>query len=90
MLARGHLLADLLLHGGHVHLRLPQQRGQPRYLPPARALLGCQPLIGSENILVFQPGGNLLYMGQCEDDIKIPFPVVHSILIRRECISCIF
>ena len=29
-------------------------------------------------------------MGQCEDDIKIPFPVVHSILIRRECISCIF
>ena len=23
-------------------------------------------------------------MGQCEDDIKIPFPVVHSILIRRE------
>ena len=29
-------------------------------------------------------------MGQCEDDTKIPFPVVHSILIRRECISCIF
>ena len=29
-------------------------------------------------------------MGQCEDDIKIPFPVVHSILIRRKCISCIF
>ena len=29
-------------------------------------------------------------MGQCQDDIKIPFPVVHSILIRRECISCIF
>ena len=29
-------------------------------------------------------------MGQCEDDIKIPFPLVHSILIRRECISCIF
>ena len=29
-------------------------------------------------------------MGQCEDNIKIPFPVVHSILIRRECISCIF
>ena len=26
-------------------------------------------------------------MGQCEDDIEIPFPVVHSILIRRECIS---
>ena len=29
-------------------------------------------------------------MGQCEDDIKIPFPVVHSVLIRSECISCIF
>ena len=29
-------------------------------------------------------------MGQCEDDSKIPFPVVHSILIRKECISCIF
>ena len=28
-------------------------------------------------------------MGQCKDDIKIPFPVVHSILIRRKCISCI-
>ena len=29
-------------------------------------------------------------MGQCEDDSKIPFPVVHSILTRRECISFIF
>ena len=29
-------------------------------------------------------------MGQSEDDIKIPFPVIHSILIRRECTSCIF
>ena len=29
-------------------------------------------------------------MDQCEDDIKIPFPVSHSILIRIECISCIF
>ena len=29
-------------------------------------------------------------MDQCEDDIEIPFPVVHSILIRREFISCIF
>ena len=25
-------------------------------------------------------GGNLLKMGQCEDDTKIPFPVVHSAL----------
>ena len=26
-------------------------------------------------------------MGQCEDDIKIPFPMVQSILIGRECIQ---
>ena len=29
-------------------------------------------------------------MGKYEDDIKILFPVIHFILIRRECISFIF
>ena len=32
-------------------------------------------------------GRDFLKIGQCEDDIKVPFPVVHFVLIRRECIS---